>query len=592
MEGSRIGANGAAEETLDPADWGEALALSRRIVEDAVGYLRDVRERPVWREMPEDVRAFFAAPLPRTPEPLADVYREVVANVMAYPMGNTHPRFWSWYMGSSNFTGAIGDFLAAIQGSNLGGGNHAAALMDRQVVDWCKEMIGFPASAGGTLVSGGSMANIVGLTVARNAKAGVDVREHGVAAMEKPLRFYGSDQIHSCHRKAMEALGLGNQGPATRSDRRRAAHRPLGATRGDRGGPRGRLPTGMRHRNGRDGQHRRDRRFAGSGDPGGARGPLVSCRRLHRRADRRRAGERVSRRRNREGELGRARSPQVAPRAVRSRLRAGPGRRGASRRFCGDAGISGIDPARPGLGRLAARLRLADLAGVQGAQDLDVAQGAWRREVRPPDRPEHRAGGLSQRSDRGRAPSGIGRADEHQHRLLSLSTRRHRWSGAGRRSTPRSCCECRKRASPPSPTRRCGASIACARPSTITGPAGTIWNCWSERPFASATRLRGNAPRSAILRAVPVASSNGIVRVGKIVRSSLLTPPATPSFTPLRGSLQPRDTYTNAVFRRECPSFARHGETWFSAIAYKKKTPSVRNSNCSGVRNDSCRRIG
>ena len=211
MEGSRKGANAPAEETLDPADWGEALALSRRIVEDAVGYLRDVRDRPVWREMPEDVRAFFAAPLPRTPEPLADVYREVATNVMPYPMGNIHPRFWSWYMGSSNFTGAIGDFLAAIQGSNLGGGNHAAALMDQQVVDWCKEMIGFPASASGTLVSGGSMANIIGLTVARNAKAGVDVRERGVAAMEKPLRFYGSDQIHSCHRKAIEALGLGNR---------------------------------------------------------------------------------------------------------------------------------------------------------------------------------------------------------------------------------------------------------------------------------------------------------------------------------------------------------------------------------------------
>jgi glutamate/tyrosine decarboxylase-like PLP-dependent enzyme len=68
-----------------------------------------------------------------------------------------------------------------------------------------------PASASGTLVSGGSMANIIGLTVARNTKAGIDVREHGVAAIEKPLRFYGSDQIHSCHRKGMEALGLGNR---------------------------------------------------------------------------------------------------------------------------------------------------------------------------------------------------------------------------------------------------------------------------------------------------------------------------------------------------------------------------------------------
>jgi aromatic-L-amino-acid/L-tryptophan decarboxylase len=199
------------EESLDPDDWSEMLTVSHRIVDDAIEFLKGVRERPVWRDMPREVRAFFAEPAPRTPAPIADIYREVNANVMAYPMGNIHPRFWAWYMGSSNYVGALGDFLAAIQGSNLGGGNHAAALMDQQVVGWCKEMIGFPASASGTLVSGGSMANLIGLTVARNVKAGVDVREKGVAAIGRPLRFYGSDQIHSCHRKAMEALGLGNQ---------------------------------------------------------------------------------------------------------------------------------------------------------------------------------------------------------------------------------------------------------------------------------------------------------------------------------------------------------------------------------------------
>ncbi|RUV52837.1 aminotransferase class V-fold PLP-dependent enzyme [Mesorhizobium sp. M7A.F.Ca.MR.228.00.0.0] len=199
-----------AEETLDPLDWADVQALSHRVIDDAVDYLRDVRDRPVWREMPADVREAFSAPLPRSPAPLAAVYGEVSRTVMSYPMGNIHPRFWSWYMGSSNFTGALGDFLAAIQGSNLGG-VVAAGLMDSQVVNWCKEMLGFPASAGGTLVSGGSMANIIGLTVARNVKAGIDVREHGVAAIEKPLRFYGSEQIHSCHRKAMEALGLGNR---------------------------------------------------------------------------------------------------------------------------------------------------------------------------------------------------------------------------------------------------------------------------------------------------------------------------------------------------------------------------------------------
>mgnify|MGYP001030764811 CR=1 FL=1 len=199
-----------AEETLDPVDWEALRELTHRIVDEALDYVRDVRDRPPWQDMPPEVKASFASGLPASPTLLSGVYREVSETVMRYPMGNIHPRFWSWYMGSSNFTGALGDFLAAVQGSNLGGGNHAAAQVERQVIDWFKEMMGFPASASGTLVSGGSVANLVALTVARNAKAGTDIREHGVGSVERPLRFYGSDQLHSCHRKSMETIGLGN----------------------------------------------------------------------------------------------------------------------------------------------------------------------------------------------------------------------------------------------------------------------------------------------------------------------------------------------------------------------------------------------
>lgn len=199
------------EETLDPDDWSDVRALSHQMIDEAIDYLQDVRARPVWQDMPPGIRDTFSDPLPRSPMPLGDVYRAVSETVMPYPMGNIHPRFWSWYMGSSNFTGAMADFLAAIQGSNVGGGNHAATFIDQQVVDWCKEMMGFPASASGTLVSGGSMANLIGLTVARNTKSGVDLREDGVAAIKTPLRFYASDQVHSCHRKALEVLGLGNR---------------------------------------------------------------------------------------------------------------------------------------------------------------------------------------------------------------------------------------------------------------------------------------------------------------------------------------------------------------------------------------------
>ncbi|WP_366655606.1 pyridoxal-dependent decarboxylase [Fodinicurvata sp. EGI_FJ10296] len=201
----------AGEETLDPADWEQLRVLARRITDDAVDYTRDIRERPLWRDMPPEVRARFRSPLPREGRPLAEVYDDLVTHMLPYPMGNIHPRFWMWYMGASNFTGALGDFLAAILGSNLGGGDHAAAEIDQQVVAWMKEIMGYPATASGTLVSGGSMANLIGLTVARNRMSGIDMRDLGIGALKAPLRFYSSDQVHSCHRIALETMGLGNR---------------------------------------------------------------------------------------------------------------------------------------------------------------------------------------------------------------------------------------------------------------------------------------------------------------------------------------------------------------------------------------------
>lgn len=199
-----------AEEGLDPHDWADLRSTAHQIIEDAISHVRDVRDRPLWQDMPHAVRKAYAAPLPLEPNALDDVYAELKSNLFPYPMGNIHPRFWMWYMGSGSFSGALGEFLAAIDGSNLGGGNFAGSLMDNQVVTWLKEMMGFPDTAGGTLVSGGSMANILGLTVARNAMAGIDIRSEGVAAIKQPLSYYASDQVHSCHQKAVELLGLGN----------------------------------------------------------------------------------------------------------------------------------------------------------------------------------------------------------------------------------------------------------------------------------------------------------------------------------------------------------------------------------------------
>lgn len=201
----------SGDHRLDPADWAGMRQLAHRMVDDSIARLQGLRDGPVWQPMPQDMRAAFAGPVPASPEPLADIYADVRAKVMPHAMGNIHPRFWAWYMGAGNLTGALADFLAAIDGSNLGGGDTGANLVDRQVTDWLRQMMGFPDTASGALVSGGSMANIIGLMAARNAMAGIDLHQEGLADMTRPLRFYASDQVHSCHMKAMNLLGLGGK---------------------------------------------------------------------------------------------------------------------------------------------------------------------------------------------------------------------------------------------------------------------------------------------------------------------------------------------------------------------------------------------
>ena len=103
----------------------------------------------------------------------------------------------------------MADFLAAIVNPNLGGGHHAANHVEAQVIDWCREIVGFPAGSSGLLVSGGSVANFVGLTVARNSLEGLDMRGEGIAASSQRLITYASVEVHSCVQKSIEALGLG-----------------------------------------------------------------------------------------------------------------------------------------------------------------------------------------------------------------------------------------------------------------------------------------------------------------------------------------------------------------------------------------------
>jgi aromatic-L-amino-acid decarboxylase len=203
--------NAVSEETLDPDNWESMRKLGHKMLDDMVDYLKTVRERPVWQNIPEQVKAQFTAPVPVNPERPEEVYKEFTEKVLPYPMGNIHPRFWGWILGTGTIMGAYSELLAASMNTNNGGGDHIAVHVEKQVLDWIKEMLKFPASASGVLTSGCSASNIIGLTVARNTKASFDLRKKGLQMAPKNMVLYASEEAHSSIQKAVELLGLGSE---------------------------------------------------------------------------------------------------------------------------------------------------------------------------------------------------------------------------------------------------------------------------------------------------------------------------------------------------------------------------------------------
>lgn len=199
------------EDNLDPKDWDAMRTLAHQMVDDALDYLQHVRERPIWQPIPEGVIESLNQPIPRDPQGEEQAYEDFKRHVFHNSMGNVHPRFWGWVMGNGVPYAVLADMLASTMNPNLGGGDHVANYVEYQVIEWCKEMLAYPQDSSGILVSGGSMANFVGLSVARNVMAGFDVRTEGVSAARQPMTVYASTETHSSNYKAVEQLGLGKR---------------------------------------------------------------------------------------------------------------------------------------------------------------------------------------------------------------------------------------------------------------------------------------------------------------------------------------------------------------------------------------------
>ena len=111
IEPTEVRTGGKDEETLDPEDWGSMRKLGHRMLDDMMDYLETLRDRPVWQHPPPHIKSHFETSPPHHPQSPEGVYQEYVEYILPYQLGNSHPRFWGWVLGTGTVMGMFAEML-------------------------------------------------------------------------------------------------------------------------------------------------------------------------------------------------------------------------------------------------------------------------------------------------------------------------------------------------------------------------------------------------------------------------------------------------------------------------------------------------
>jgi glutamate/tyrosine decarboxylase-like PLP-dependent enzyme len=189
-------------------------SAAHALVDGVSDYLTELPARPVWQPLPDELRErLLALPLPERGETLEQLVATALRDVLPHPMGNGHPAFFGWINPPPAPAGVLASLAAAAMNPSVVSGDHADVHLERAVVRWLAELVGFPHEpGGGLLTSGASAATVVCLAGARGralGEAGHDVRRDGLAGAPR-LLAYVPDEAHSCVQRALELLGFGS----------------------------------------------------------------------------------------------------------------------------------------------------------------------------------------------------------------------------------------------------------------------------------------------------------------------------------------------------------------------------------------------
>jgi len=180
----------------------EMRRLGYRVVEMIIEHFERLRDKPVTRIADRrQLEQRLREPIPENRTAISTLLDQLQHDVFDNIMHMDHPRFFAYVPGPTNFVSVMADALAT--GFNVSSGSwlegSGATMIELVTIDWLRQLCGLPEIAGGLFVSGGSIANLSALAVARQ----INLEQHSDRAV-----VYFSDQAHSSVKRAAKTLGF------------------------------------------------------------------------------------------------------------------------------------------------------------------------------------------------------------------------------------------------------------------------------------------------------------------------------------------------------------------------------------------------
>lgn len=177
------------------------------LMEDFVGRTIDfydhLQTQPVCRPADSHTLQYLEKlPVPKQGRPIQDVYSEMLRDIYSNTLLAQHPRSFSCIPSTASLLSWMGDVMTNAYNPHASCQINAPAadLIEKKLIRWMCDLVGYPKESGGLFVSGGSIANLTALTAARDTKLTYNERQKAV--------IYVSDQTHASVSKGLNIIGF------------------------------------------------------------------------------------------------------------------------------------------------------------------------------------------------------------------------------------------------------------------------------------------------------------------------------------------------------------------------------------------------